>query len=240
MGTGIIKFTRRKYEFLQLYFSKETNHLKKEVHVKKKWFGNDYGGFYVATEFVKENSIIYSIGIGEDISFDEQLIKKYNCEVFGFDFTPKSIKWIQNNSISEKFHFKTFGIGTKTGKTTFFFPKNSELVSGSVIKHNNINPESGVEVEIKTLEDIMANLNHKKVDILKMDIEGSEYEVLENILNSKVEIGQILVEFHDRFFEDGKQKCMDVLKKIKNHNFLIFGISETYDEVSFINKNLIK
>ena len=77
MGTGIIKFTRRKYEFLQLYFSKETNHLKKEVHVKKKWFGNDYGGFYVATEFVKENSIIYSIGIGEDISFDEQLIKIY-------------------------------------------------------------------------------------------------------------------------------------------------------------------
>ncbi|MNY24753.1 hypothetical protein D3C86_1584910 [compost metagenome] len=73
-----------------------------------------------------------------------------------------------------------------------------------------------------------------------MDIEGSEYDVLENIVKSNRFIGQILIEFHDRFFENGKERTLRVLKILKEKGFIIFGISETFDEVSFINKNLIK
>ena len=72
-----------------------------------------------------------------------------------------------------------------------------------------------------------------------MDIEGSEYDVLENVLQSDIFIGQILVEFHDRFFDNGKEKSIKILNLMKEKGFIIFGISETFDEISFINKNLI-
>jgi hypothetical protein len=72
-----------------------------------------------------------------------------------------------------------------------------------------------------------------------MDIEGFEYNVIESILNSNVEIGQILVEVHERFFENGQQRTIDMLEKLRKHDFLVFGISETFEEISLINKNLI-
>lgn len=230
---------KRKINYFKLIFSEETKHWKKEVAIPKKWFGNDYGGFFVATDFIDENSVVYSFGIGEDISFDTEIIKKYNAKVYGFDPTPKSIKWISEQDIPENFHFYDFGISDKTGSATFYFPKNPDFVSGSVVEQSNINLENGLEVQLKTLEDTALFLGHKKIDILKMDIEGSEYDVLENVLQSDILIGQILVEFHDRFFDNGKEKSIKILNLMKEKGFIIFGISETFDEISFINKNLI-
>lgn len=231
---------KRKINFVKLFLSSDTNHLKKDINLKKKWFGSDYGGFLVATEFLNKNSIVYSFGVGQDISFDTEIIKRYDCEVFGFDPTPKSINWIESQQLPPNFKFYDFGIGDKTATDFFYFPKNPDFVSGSIVEQSNISLDKKIEVQLKTLEDTMLLLEHKRIDVLKMDIEGAEYCVLENILNSNIEIGQILVEFHDRFFINGKQKTINILEKLKKHDFLIFGISETYDEVSLVNKNLIK
>lgn len=237
---GIKSGIQRKINFIKLSFSKETAHLKKEIKLKKKWFGNHYGGFFVATDYINENSIVYSFGIGEDISFDTALIKKYHCKIHGFDPTPKSIRWISAQELPNGFKFYDFGINDKSEKAIFYFPKNPNFVSGSVIAQSNVNTEEGIEVDLKTLKDTAELLGHKKIDVLKMDIEGSEYAVLEEILQSRFEIGQILVEFHDRFFEDGRERTIHILNEMKKSGYLIFAISETYDEVSFIHKSLLR
>lgn len=232
---------KRKINFVKLVWSSETKHLKKEVNVQKKWFGNDYGGFFVATDFINENSVVYSFGIGEDISFDLEIIRKYGAHVYGFDPTPKSIKWISEQAVPKEFRFYDFGISDKTGDAVFYFPKNPDFVSGSVVAaQSNIDVNNGIDVHLKTLADTAQFLNHQKIDILKMDIEGSEYDVLENIVKSDLYIGQILVEFHDRFFENGTEKTIRILNILREKGFVMFGISETFDEVSFINKDLIK
>ena len=45
----------------------------------------------------------------------------------------------------------------------------------------------------------MSDLHHQQIDLLKLDIEGSEYRVLDEILESQIE-------FHDRFYDDGSKK----------------------------------
>ena len=87
---------------------------------------------------------------------------------------------------------------------------------------------------MKSFQDITRKLGHKKVDILKMDIEGSEYDVIDSILDSDVRIDQILIEFHERFFDDGFNKTMDLIKKIEKKGYKLFGISESKEELSFI------
>lgn len=223
-----------RYNFKRFKF----NHIKTKINCDKKWFGNDYGGFYINPKFVTEKSIIYSIGIGEDISFDLSLIKEFDCNVYGFDFTPKSIEWISNNDFDSKFKFYNYGIGTETKTTKFFFPKNMNNVSGSLINQKNTNSEKSIDVKVKSLSDIMNDHNHKKIDILKLDIEGYEYELLESINFTNLHVNQILIEFHERFFTDGKVKTLKIIEILSTYGFEIFAISNSFEEVSFINKRL--
>ena len=219
-------------------FGKYT-HFKKSINLNHVWYGNSYGGFYLCPEYLNTKSIVYSFGIGEDVSFDVDLIKNHGCKVFGFDPTPKSKKYIKSQKIDEKFHFYEFGISNISGAIDFYLPTNPEHVSGSIITQKNVNIENKINVEMKSLKDIMNELGHEHIDVLKMDIEGSEYDVLENILNENISISQILVEFHDRFFENGNLKSKQIIDKLNFNGFQIFAVSDTFEEISFINTKLI-
>ncbi len=210
------------------------NHIKVEYQCEKKWYGNAYGGFYLIESLLSSESQVYSFGIGEDTSFDTELIQKHKCKVFGFDPTPKSIKWVESHETPANFHFFEFGIGKTSREEKFFLPKNPNHVSGSAISQPNVSDQNFVSVELKTLADTMTELGHHKLDVLKMDIEGSEYEVLPSILEAEFEIDQILVEFHERFFPNGKEKTKAILGLMKSHGFEIFGISPSHEEISFV------
>lgn len=214
-------------------------HLKKTVKCKHLWYGNTYGGFYICPDFLNEKSVIYSFGIGEDISFDNAIIKNHDCHVFGFDPTPKSINWLKSQKLPEKFRFYEYGISNKSGFADFFLPKNPAHVSGSLMEIKSIDTTKSVTVRLKSLEDIIKELNHQHIDVLKLDIEGSEYEVIENILTSNLSITQILIEFHDRFFNNGQLKTKQAIRKLNDYGYEIFAISDSLEEISFIKKNAL-
>jgi FkbM family methyltransferase len=213
------------------------NHLKILIKCNYKWFGSEYGGFFVCPDLLDNRSVVYSFGIGEDISFDSSIIEKFQCSVFGFDPTPKSIKWINNQHLPKCFHFYEYGIDVVSGIVKFHLPKNPNYVSGSIIAHSNVTTEQTIDVQMKSFQDIVTENCHTKIDILKMDIEGSEYNVLEGILIADVVINQILIEFHDRFFTDGKIKTINAIKLLKSNGFEVFAVSESLEEVSFIRKD---
>jgi FkbM family methyltransferase len=235
----MIKILKAKAKKLILKLSGKVSHLKKGIDCTKIWYGNVYGGFYGCPDFLNNNSVVYSFGIGEDISFDKAIIEKHDCEVFAFDPTPKSINWVSQQEISEKFRFFEFGISNKSGFVDFFLSKNPNHVSGSMISQNNINPKEKVIVEMKTMQDILNELNHKHIDVLKMDIEGEEYDVIDNILDNNISVDQILIEFHDRFFDNGTVKSLQTVKKLKSKGYEIFAVSDSFEEVSFIKKSIL-
>ncbi|MGO1595715.1 MAG: FkbM family methyltransferase [Sphingobacterium sp.] len=200
----------------------------------KQWYGNQYGGFYADPTLIPDNGIVYSFGIGEDISFDRAIIEKHNCRVYGFDPTPKSIAWVRTNQIPESFHFHPFGIGEATQKAIFRLPKNKNHVSGSVYDHQLVDTNNSVEVLLKSFSDIVSDLGHDHIDVLKMDIEGSEYAIIEGLLNSGIPVKQILVETHERFFANGKEKGKKLFSALHRHGYRIFAISDTYQEISLV------
>lgn len=217
----------------------EIAHLRESFHCKKKWYGSSYGGFYVNPDLLTDKAIVYSFGIGKDISFDNAIMKKHGCQVYGFDPTPKSIDFINNQVQNNKFIFNDFGISTKTGVEIFFLPKNERAVSASMSLSDFVSEENSIEVKMKSFDDITQQFEHSHIDVVKMDIEGSEYEVLENLLDSNVTITQLLVEFHDRYFK-GEIKSKKIIDLLYKKGFQIFGASLNYEEISFINVSRIK
>jgi len=218
----------------------KVEHLEETIACPKSWYGSSYGGFYINPELLKSSAIVYSFGIGKDISFDLACIRKHDCEVFGFDPTPKSIQWIKAQKIHTNFHFHEVGLSAgQSGKAIFYIPESVHGTSGSLLKSDELNIVKPIEVIMKSFEDITVELGHKHIDVLKMDIEGSEYEVLENVLKSQVTIDQILVEFHDRQFDQQTYRSTVIVEKMLQAGYGIFAHSETYEEVSFIAKRMI-
>lgn len=221
-------FRKLKYVFQGKYII--VNQIKKG----KQWIGNSYGGFYLANNSINKDSIIYSIGIGEDVSFDLEIIEKYNCKVFAFDPTPKSVNWVNKNVSNNNFNFSPTGISKEKGSRLFYLPKDNKHVSGSLEKISTVNKEKAVELEFDTLKNQMIKNKHHKIDLLKMDIEGSEYDVIDFILNEKIEIDQILVEFHPHLVQNGRKKTKNSIIKLESFGYKCFARSNSFLEYSFI------
>lgn len=202
--------------------------------------GNAYGGFDVVIRENIKNPIVYSFGIGEDLSFSQAVIDQLGAEVYAFDPTPKSIKFVNESKLCNNphFHFFPYGISDKDQKEHFYLPTNNEYVSGSVIVHEGVEKE--IQVEMKSLKTIMKQLNHDKIDILKMDIEGSEFKVIENLDEEEGRvIGQICIEIHERYFEHPIHRLIGLLNCLKRKKFSVACIKDL-DVVTFVNDRSAK
>ena len=80
----------------------------------------------------------------------------------------------------------------------------------------------------------MGTLGHTSIDIIKMDIEGAEYAVLENLLSEKIKPGHLLVEFHHRFPGIGKNMTSDIIQRMRLAGYRILYVSATGREITFI------
>jgi FkbM family methyltransferase len=195
------------------------------------WLGSNYGGFYLNPDNLNNQSVIYSFGLGEDITFDLAVINKFKCKVFGFDPTPKSLIYIEQFN-EKNLIVRPIGIGMTKGTLNFYLPKNPDHVSGSLFKNQNLDTQ--IEVMVDNFENLAGYYNHKEIDVLKMDIEGTEFEVIPDIINSEIIVKQLLVEFHPRFYWDGYFRLYKTLKLLKLHGYKCYAISSSFNELSFI------
>jgi len=101
-------------------------------------------------------------------------------------------------------------------------------------KIKTVSYENKIDLEFKRLKDVMNELSHDHVSLLKMDIEGAEYDVIEDIIKEKLNIKQIIVEFHPQLINRGKSKTKKAIKSLINNGYELFGISDNYCEYSFI------
>jgi hypothetical protein len=81
----------------------------------------------------------------------------------------------------------------------------------------------------------MRLLGHYRIDLLKLDIEGAEYDVIRDMLVSSIDVRQLLVEFHHRFRGIGKGATAAALADLHRAGFRIFYISPHGREYALVN-----
>ena len=191
------------------------------------YLGSDYGGWSFLNSKNLKNKFIISAGLGEDASFDIEIINKYNCKVICVDPTPRAIahynQIIDKSGNARSNLYKNGGKQnissydlTKINKDNFilinkalynldnkyikfFAPKNKEHVSHSISDwQNNYKKNSDfIKVNTITVKSILDKFNIRNLEILKLDIEGAGAEVIKDILSKKIFPNQILVEFDE-------------------------------------------
>jgi len=182
--------------------------------------GTNYGGWYVPTGMtLNENSIVYSGGVGEDMSFDLLIQCKYNCNIILVDPTAKAIKHfdevkqyynnkrlftgnIQPDYYSQiqtlhpnfdNFKYVNIGLWNKKDELKFYKQANDNYVSQTVIE--NMFGHKYDVVHVDSIKNIMEQQGHIKIDLLKLDIEGAEIETVNQMLDDKIYPTYVLIEF---------------------------------------------
>ena len=181
--------------------------------------GDVYGGFEVSLDDLSSKSVVYAFGIGENLTFDLELIHKTGCTVHAFDPTPRSIEWTKNQELPKELKVYEFGIANIDGQVEFEAPRDPSHVSHAIPMGTA--RRAAIKVQVYRLATIMKMLGHDRIDLLKMDIEGAEYGVMDDFLAANIDIDQIAVEFHVRV--GGKSRTRSMIKKLNDAGYWIIA-----------------
>ncbi len=150
------------------------------------------GNYYLDKRMpLTENSIVYSIGILNEISFDKAVAEKFDSQIFMYDPTPISIKFMKQYEGHRNFKFFPLGLWIENTVLKFYLPNDAS--SASMMSENSTSKY--FEATCKTLKELMAENGHQEIDVLKMDIEGAALPILEQLLEEgHIFPNQIVVE----------------------------------------------
>lgn len=160
--------------------------------------GSEMGGWVVPSALLDERSVCYLAGVGEDITFDLALIDRYGCEVNAYDPTPRAIAHVEKHAASNpRFHFFPVGLWDCAETLRFFAPMNPDHVSHSAL--NLQKTEEYFEAPCKPLGHLMKENGHDHIDLLKLDIEGAEYRVIQSIIDQELAVTVLCIEYDECF-----------------------------------------
>ncbi|CAL4075375.1 unnamed protein product, partial [Meganyctiphanes norvegica] len=131
----------------------------------------------------QNNCLVYSFGIGDDLTFEDALTTFKNCEIHMFD--PTLNRGAQSMMLPQDLmsnqHFHLIGLGDKDEKE----------------HHTGKDPEY---IEIRKLDTIMKDLGHmgRTIHYMKIDIEGSEWKSLSYMVAHDLldNVWQLAMELH--------------------------------------------
>lgn len=205
------------------------------INCRRLLMGSYYGCKCICQDIVTAGSIVYSFGVGQDVSFDLEMIQRFGASVFAFDPTSKSVQWLRSQSLPKEFAFHEYGLADFDGTASFNKPRNEAHVSYTIAA------DGGGQEEFAVLRfpTILKKLGHDRVDILKMDIEGAEYKAIPDILASGAQIKQMLIEFHHGCPGYSMEDTAKAVGQLMQSGFRIFYVSPDGNDYSFVRANAL-
>ncbi len=150
-----------------------------------RYFPSDYESenFSFLKSCCKEGAVILDIGahIGLFSAIAAKLAGSRG-RVFAFEPAPNTTpvlhQTIRINKLAHLIEPVNQAMGKDTGKITFFISDEEADNSNSLVSYKDDRKLNGVEVEVNTIDNFIGEKKLTKVDFIKIDVEGAEYDTL--------------------------------------------------------------
>jgi FkbM family methyltransferase len=155
----------------------------------------DASPWHIRADLLTSESVVLSGGVGRDISFELQLASEYGCRIYLFDPSPtgrETMALVANQH--PLIEYIPLGLAGSERKSQFCIPMNPD--EGSYYLSSERSSNLSVPFDCISVTEFCRQRDIRRLDLLKLDIEGFEYEVLQNVLIGGVIPRQICVEFH--------------------------------------------
>lgn len=162
---------------------------------------------------LNQDSIVIDLG-GYVGWFTDVINEKYKSKIYCFEPIEKYYN-ICNDKFNMFDNIKVYQSGLSNENKLVGFHiagDSSSLYFGSLLQPLNI--------PLIKIDEFMLNENIEFVDLLKMNIEGGEYDLLEYIINNNMitKFKNIQVQFHENAFDGWEEK----------YNFIINNLQKTH------------
>ena len=157
----------------------------------QKWFSHDGDNTHRMNYDLNENSVVLDLG-GFHGEWANKIWHKYNCFIYVFEPIPNLYEYI-NERFKDNEKIKVFNFGISDVDKTIGITLNND---GSSFY---LEGQDKVECSVKSVYKFFVENNIKKVDLMKINIEGDEYPVMKSLLDTGLidRIDNIQVQFHD-------------------------------------------
>lgn len=194
------------------------------------FLGTDYGGYMVPRREIKEGLTCYSFGAGEDISFESELAAAFPVEVHIFDPTPRAITYVSDfiektsaagTGAGRRLHFYPWGVWSSDQQMQFYAPKDPAHVSHSLV--NMQHTTDYFVADCRRPKSIMNTLGHKSIDLLKLNIEGAEYEVMRALFEDQILPSIICINFdelHTKIDTGARERLRGLVRQFADQGYV--------------------
>jgi FkbM family methyltransferase len=151
---------------------------------------------------LKQDSVVFDLG-GYMGDFAQGISEKYGCRIYLFEPHPKFYEICVNRFVdNDKIISLNYGISDRDGD--FFLYDNFD---GSSILNPNLFGKKRLKCKVKDFFNVLLDLDIKEIDLMKINIEGGEYPLLEHIANNgKLDlVNEYQIQFHN-FVENSQSK----------------------------------
>jgi len=183
--------------------------------------------------YISDNSCIVDCGANHG-DFSLQISRKWCCIIHGLEPDPRLFP---NLPIIEKCTFHQLALSDKRGNMML----NLGQLQCSSLHYKEKENFCKIKVETISLPEFCGLNNIGKIDLLKLDIEGSEMLVFKKLEDEWIvkKLIQITVEFHEFLDPSVVPEIKAIIKRLKRLGFYYLPFSRTYGDVLFVNKSFI-
>jgi FkbM family methyltransferase len=211
MANALIKFAYLIYQPPQSLSEKN----------KKEWYriGGDES---LRVQYnVSDQSVVFDIG-GFQGDWCAEIYARYSPFIFVFEpvreFYEKLTRRFQKNNKIKVFHY---GLSGRDGKTEIAVMSESSSIFRSASKGRDNSKKQ--EIILKSINAFIRENNIERIDLVKINIEGGEYELLESLIGSGIinKLDNIQIQFHD-FVDNAVVRMENIKKQLSETHYLTY------------------
>ena len=193
-------------------------------------------GHYLWAPPLTSQSVLIDAGAHRG-EFSAEIMRRFGCQCHLIEANPMLAEKL---CVLGAATITTVALGARDGRASFHVRENPE--SGS-LSGSSTECVTAVEVETMSLPRLMERIGVEKIDLLKLDIEGAEFELIASTPEDVLRLlSQITVEFHDfqaRFA--GQRLFENARARLRSLGFICCVMSfRTNGDVLFLNRERLR
>ena len=179
-------------------------------------------------------SVVFSFGVGKEISFDLDLIAAFVAEkreivMHEFDPDPRTIEWAERQRLTKRLRLHEVGLGASSGSVDFWqlARRSGTMLSNEFSKTKE--EDVRITVQAKTMAALKESVGADRLQLVKIDIDGYEYSVLDQLTPTNLNSSHLLLDMHagtNDIIADVNRLSMQAIRQLTSQGWRVLNIDE--------------